>query len=210
MKAALQRTLSFTGQVAVRLANYWARDIQRRQGCRGKALSIIVGLFLILFACACPVAVFQMAGEAIGLLPTRTATPVPTATSTPVPTDTPEPTNTPGPTDTLSPTAPVSPTTTETPTNVPTPTSITPPTASVATSTPPPTSAPSGSDNPTFSGDVVDPSWWPCQQGQIKANRNSGIYHVPGGAFYARTYENVECFNTEANAQAAGYRRAQR
>ncbi len=51
---------------------------------------------------------------------------------------------------------------------------------------------------------------YPCQPGQIKANRNSGIYHVPGGAFYARTYANVACFDGEADAAAAGFRRARR
>lgn len=48
----------------------------------------------------------------------------------------------------------------------------------------------------------------PCAVGQIKANRNSHIYHVPGGGSYARTRANVLCFATEAEAQAAGYRRA--
>ena len=49
-------------------------------------------------------------------------------------------------------------------------------------------------------------------QGKIKGNINSKgekIYHVPGGAFYNRT--NPEAwFNTEAEAQAAGYRRSKR
>lgn len=54
-----------------------------------------------------------------------------------------------------------------------------------------------------------DPSW-PCAPGQIKGNRNSGIYHVPSGDFYARTYANVICFDTEGQAQAAGFRRSLR
>lgn len=41
----------------------------------------------------------------------------------------------------------------------------------------------------------------------IKGNGNSGIYHVPSGAFYHRTNPE-ECFATEADALAAGYRRA--
>ena len=49
-------------------------------------------------------------------------------------------------------------------------------------------------------------------KGKIKGNINSKgekIYHVPGGAFYNRT--NPEAwFNTEAEAQAAGYRRSKR
>ncbi len=50
----------------------------------------------------------------------------------------------------------------------------------------------------------------PCFVGQVKGNRNSMIYHAPGQRDYARTTANVECFDTEAQAQAAGYRRAQR
>jgi hypothetical protein len=58
------------------------------------------------------------------------------------------------------------------------------------------------------SGSVAE--WYPCEQDQIKANRNSMIYHVPGGISYAKTRLNVACFNTEALAQAAGYRRAKK
>lgn len=46
----------------------------------------------------------------------------------------------------------------------------------------------------------------------IKGNISSGgrkIYHVPGGAFYDRT-QPEQCFNTEAEAQAAGYVKSQR
>lgn len=48
----------------------------------------------------------------------------------------------------------------------------------------------------------------PCQLGQIKGNRNTKIYHVPGGGSYSQTKANVQCFTTESEAQAAGYRRA--
>lgn len=48
----------------------------------------------------------------------------------------------------------------------------------------------------------------PCQLGQIKGNRNSKIFHVPGGGSYAQTKANVICFETEAEAEAAGYRKA--
>lgn len=51
---------------------------------------------------------------------------------------------------------------------------------------------------------------YPCLPGQIKANRNSNIYHVPTGVSYAKTRANVLCFDTEAAAQAAGYNRAKR
>lgn len=48
-------------------------------------------------------------------------------------------------------------------------------------------------------------------QGIIKGNKKSKIYHVPGGASYNRiSVKNVVFFNSEADAQAAGYRRAKR
>lgn len=56
----------------------------------------------------------------------------------------------------------------------------------------------------------LDSASYPCAPGQIKANRNSGIYHAPGQRNYAGTRQNVECFNTEVQAQNAGYRRARR
>lgn len=46
------------------------------------------------------------------------------------------------------------------------------------------------------------PSWAP-----IKGNANSGIYHVPSGAFYDRT-KPEECFRTESAARSAGYRKS--
>jgi hypothetical protein len=41
----------------------------------------------------------------------------------------------------------------------------------------------------------------------VKANDNSGIYHVPGGRFYDRT-EAVRCYDTPEAASADGYRAA--
>ncbi|WP_129710643.1 cell envelope integrity protein TolA [Priestia megaterium] len=46
--------------------------------------------------------------------------------------------------------------------------------------------------------------------GQIKGNKNSKIYHVPSGAYYDRTQDNIVWFCSEADAQAAGYRKSQR
>lgn len=47
--------------------------------------------------------------------------------------------------------------------------------------------------------------------GKIKGNVNSGIYHVPGGAFYDSVSEhNIVWFDTEKEAQAAGYKKAKR
>lgn len=43
----------------------------------------------------------------------------------------------------------------------------------------------------------------------IKGNASSGIYHVRGDDYYGRTTPE-DCFATESDAQAAGYRRARR
>lgn len=49
---------------------------------------------------------------------------------------------------------------------------------------------------------------WNCPADRpIKGNANSGIYHVPGASFYTRT-KPEQCFATEAEAIAAGYRKA--
>ena len=41
----------------------------------------------------------------------------------------------------------------------------------------------------------------------IKANDNSGIYHVPGGRFYERTGAE-RCYASTDDAEADGYRAA--
>ncbi len=47
-----------------------------------------------------------------------------------------------------------------------------------------------------------------CPEGfPIKANDNSGIYHVPGGRFYDRTAPE-RCYATAAEADRDGYRAA--
>ena len=49
------------------------------------------------------------------------------------------------------------------------------------------------------------------KQGVIKGNRKSKIYHVPGGASYNRiSVNNTVYFNSESDAQTAGYRKAKR
>lgn len=110
----------------------------------------------------------------------RTAVPL-VATSSPVPTA--SPARTPSPTRTPSPS----------PSPSPARTASVPPTPS-----------------PTPGPRAVTEASAPCLDGQIKANRNSGIYHQPGQRDYERTTANVACFDTEAEAVAAGYRRAQR
>ncbi|WP_341285542.1 thermonuclease family protein [Priestia megaterium] len=47
-------------------------------------------------------------------------------------------------------------------------------------------------------------------QNKIKGNANSKIYHVPGGAYYDKTVDNIVWFCTEQDAQNQGYRRSQR
>lgn len=47
------------------------------------------------------------------------------------------------------------------------------------------------------------------QDAQIKGNKNSMIYHLPGCASYNQiSPRNVVWFRTEAEARAAGYRKA--
>lgn len=70
-------------------------------------------------------------------------------------------------------------------------------------------------DRPTTpdAGDATDRRWVPpvdgaCPDGYpIKANANSGIYHVPGGRFYDRTVPE-RCYASTADAEADGYRAA--
>jgi len=83
----------------------------------------------------------------------------------------------------------------------PTPIYIPPPVTS-----PPP--APAYNLPPTVSSGPVSGFGGVCPAGYpIKANDNSGIYHVPGGLFYDATNA-YNCFATEAAAAAAGYRRS--
>jgi micrococcal nuclease len=44
-------------------------------------------------------------------------------------------------------------------------------------------------------------------EGKIKGS-SSLIYHLPGGSFYDRTTHPIRCFNSEAEAQAAGFRKS--
>ena len=47
-------------------------------------------------------------------------------------------------------------------------------------------------------------------KGKIKGNANSKIYHLPGGAYYDKTVDNIVWFCTEEEAQKAGYRKSKR
>lgn len=54
----------------------------------------------------------------------------------------------------------------------------------------------------------VEPVDGDCPSGYpIKANDNSGIFHVPGGRFYERTVPE-RCYADAHDAEADGYRRA--
>jgi micrococcal nuclease len=65
----------------------------------------------------------------------------------------------------------------------------------------------SASASPSGGGGSAPPiSENSCPPGYpIKGNGDSGIYHVPGGAYYDETNPE-QCFATEEDAQAAGYR----
>ncbi|MDM8531046.1 hypothetical protein QUF63_07725 [Anaerolineales bacterium HSG25] len=99
---------------------------------------------------------------------------------------------------------------TPTPTATPIPTSTPIPKATPKPTAMPQSSESSDSSNPTSNNKEVDPPWRPCTKNQIKGNKNSKKYHVPSGQYYAKTYLNVECFNTTAEAEAAGFVASQR
>jgi hypothetical protein len=63
-------------------------------------------------------------------------------------------------------------------------------------------------DEPAADQRWVAPVDGQCPDGYpVKANDNSGIFHVPGGRFYARTVPE-RCYATAEDAAADGYRRA--
>lgn len=77
---------------------------------------------------------------------------------------------------------------------------------SVTSSPQPSASAPAGAAGSGDGGSAPPISENKCPQGYpIKGNGDSGIYHVPSGAYYDVTNPE-QCFATEQDAQAAGYR----
>jgi len=136
-------------------------------------------------------------------------TPTPAIAPLMAPVDTQQPTD--APTDTAEPPTeqPTEPPTMPPPTDTQPPAEPTqppPPTESL-----PPTEAPVSGPVPDYPNQPpTDQPWLPCARGQIKANTESMIYHTPGGSFYTRTYRHVYCFNSAGEAEAAGYRRAER
>lgn len=69
-------------------------------------------------------------------------------------------------------------------------------------------SGPTVPEPPPAQAQVVTGDSYPCFEGQIKGNNNSGIYHMPGQQYYSATYSNVLCFDTEGEAINAGFRKA--
>jgi hypothetical protein len=71
-----------------------------------------------------------------------------------------------------------------------------------------PTTAPALAAVPIPTG--ADRGSFPCKPGQFKGNNKSAIYHSPGQRDYEKTSANVTCFDTAAQAVAAGFRAAKR
>lgn len=140
------------------------------------------------------------------IIDVNTPTASPSATFTPEATRTPFQTRTPASTLTDQ-SVTIAPSPTSSPTSSPSRTPA--PHSTVAPATAAPTQAAPGGGDHTITNKTVDPPWWPCARGQIKGSQ-SKIYHLPTGQFYARTYDNVRCFNTAAEAQTAGFRASQR
>ncbi len=76
--------------------------------------------------------------------------------------------------------------------------------SSASLSSQPSSSAVSASSSSSSANQVI------TGQGQIIGNRNSHIYHVPRQTGYKMNAANAVYFSTEAQAQAAGYRKALR
>lgn len=184
---------------------------RRKQTAQGKIVGGVAGIVILLALCgsclpdsdegdtpAEPTTAVQPLLDIPEEEPQVEATEVP-PTEAAVPTDTDEP-----PTATDEPTDEPPAATDVPPTDPPAPTEAQP------TVAPPPTEA---APPPAQSGAVSDLSerppdaepWLPCARGQIKGNRNTMIFHVPGGSHYQRTFKNVWCFNSADEARAAGY-----
>ena len=75
---------------------------------------------------------------------------------------------------------------------------------------PPSQPAPAGQPAAPTSAGFAPPNGANCPTTHpIKGNRNSGIYHLPGGGLYEATRPE-QCFAQPSDAEAAGYRRSQR
>lgn len=72
------------------------------------------------------------------------------------------------------------------------------------------TSSAKASSHRSYSGSTNRGDMNTAQTGKIVGNRNSKIYHVPGQAGYRMNSSNAVYFDSEAEAQAAGYRKSLR
>jgi hypothetical protein len=115
---AILRTIAAT---LLRAWRFWMHDIKKRKSTGGKLASILIGLVAICCVAGAIQAGVRGVGEAVGIVPTRTPTPLPTATQSPTQTPPPTATRTPEPTNTPQPTR------TPRPTQTPRPTSTAPP-----------------------------------------------------------------------------------
>ncbi len=73
---------------------------------------------------------------------------------------------------------------------------------------PAPSWPPTGATSADVTARWLPPLDGACPEGYpVKANDNSGIYHLPGGRFYERTVPE-RCYTAAEDAEADGYRRA--
>lgn len=179
-----------------------------RELWRKGRMGIAVALLIPCFAC------WLCSAVATAVLPDA-PTPTPRPTNTARPSRTPAPTRTTGPTRTAPP-----------PTKTDAPPTVAPATAVPALPTEAPPAAPAqiqpllavppeqpAAPPPQPAAELPrrgSPQGGSCPAGlPIKGNADSMIYHVPGGGSYDAT-DPEECFATEADAVAAGYRRSKR
>ncbi len=208
----IQRILSALWSALARAFQFWARDIAKRKTLAGKAISGCLGIFIILCACSLGLAAARGAGEAVGLLPTRTPAPTarPSATATPIAAAAPTPrvvVTTPATTaaeapasltPTLAPAAAAAPTKVSAPTSPsPTGTPASPPGSSQAATGDAPTrpdGLPSATVARVIDGDTVDVTL----DGQTVRVRLIGI-DTPETVDPRKP---IECFGREASAKA--------
>lgn len=173
---------------------WWMADIRKRKSLLGKVISLFVGIFVLFCACIFGLAMARGAGQAVGIVPTNTATPIPSAT--PLPTSTAVPTDTPVPTPIPSPT--IAPSSTPQPTPRPTRTPI-PTETMIPTFTPVPTIETDTEGVAPVDGKCNFPYY-------IKISQN-GFAHSTSSRSYSRTNP-IHCYATMKDAIDHGYEEA--
>jgi hypothetical protein len=170
------------------------------------AIRVVVALLALCAIAACS----RDVPRSVELAAVNVSSPVPTSqVPTVIPTAAPTVTST-------STLIPPSPTIASSATSTSTPVSPTPvepsPTRAPATATTAPSVVTPGSAKPAgrgvpAAGRGACPATHPIKGNRGSRSTTEWIYHVPGGGSYAQT-DPEECFAGEADAQAAGYRRA--